>query len=41
MWIPCVSAGTANLDLTVAGAMSTLPTVVDDGGITFVIVPVN
>jgi hypothetical protein len=41
IWIPGVPAGSANLGLAVGGATTTLPTTVDDGGITFLIVPVS
>ncbi len=38
IWVPGVAAGTASLSVDVAGTISTVPTAVDDGGITFVIV---
>ncbi len=35
IWIPAAAAGAANLRLDVGGTITTVPVVVDDGGITF------
>ncbi len=40
IWIPGVPAGNANLTLDVAGTTSTVPTTVEDGGVTFLVVPI-
>ncbi len=41
IWIPAVPTGSANLTLAVAGSMTSVPVDVDEGGITFTIVPAS